>query len=95
MPFDAGAASAGPRENRVIPAFRIFSAPALLRPSRPSMSSYSIGWLSLSVCRPAAWTAVMWTKMSLPPSAGWMKPYPFSVLNHLTVPLAIPARPSV
>ena len=23
---------------------------------------------------PAAWTAVMWTKMSLPPSAGWMKP---------------------
>src|SRR5881392_1514258 len=33
--------------------------------------------------------AVWWTKRSLPPSSGVMKPKPLSLLNHLTVPVAI------
>ena len=64
--------AAGPNPRRAVR--QTLSCPALLRPSRPSISSYSIGWLSLRLCRPAAWTAVMWTKMSLPPSPGWMNP---------------------
>jgi hypothetical protein len=28
----------------------------------------------------------MCTKTSLPPSSGWMKPKPFWLLNHFTVP---------
>src|SRR5215213_6000483 len=32
-----------------------------------------------------------WTKRSFPPSSGVMNPYPFSLLNHLTVPSAIRA----
>src|SRR5215216_4482230 len=31
------------------------------------------------------------TNRSLPPSSGVMNPYPFSLLNHLTVPSAIDA----
>src|SRR5829696_823905 len=30
-----------------------------------------------------------WTKRSLPPSSGVMKPKPFSSLNHFTVPVAM------
>src|SRR5690348_3923375 len=33
--------------------------------------------------------ALKCTKRSLPPSSGVMKPYPFSALNHLTVPVAM------
>src|SRR3954452_23222181 len=33
--------------------------------------------------------ALWWTKRSLPPSSGVMKPKPFSSLNHLTVPVAM------
>src|SRR2546423_3770378 len=32
---------------------------------------------------------VWWTKRSLPPSSGVMKPNPLSSLNHFTVPVAI------
>src|SRR5262249_54515946 len=38
---------------------------------------------------PARCTALIWTKMSLPPVSGWMKPKPLVGLNHLTVPVAI------
>jgi hypothetical protein len=31
----------------------------------------------------------MWTKTSLPPSSGWIKPKPLVALNHFTVPVAI------
>src|SRR4051794_30734744 len=34
-----------------------------------------------------------WTNRSRPPSAGVMKPYPLSSLNHLTVPIAIWQEP--
>jgi hypothetical protein len=30
----------------------------------------------------------MWTKTSLPPSSGWIKPCPLSGLNHFTAPVA-------
>src|SRR3954454_12967557 len=33
--------------------------------------------------------ALWWTKRSLPPSSGVMKPKPLSSLNHLTVPVAM------
>jgi hypothetical protein len=32
-------------------------------------------------------TALKWTKTSAPPPSGVMKPYPFSSLNHFTVPV--------
>src|ERR671936_1982524 len=32
---------------------------------------------------------VWWTKRSLPPSSGVMKPKPFESLNHFTVPVAM------
>jgi hypothetical protein len=44
---------------------------------------------SLRPCIPARSTALMCTKTSLPPSCGWMKPKPFWLLNHFTVPCAI------
>src|SRR4051794_20079415 len=31
----------------------------------------------------------MWTKTSLPPSSGWIKPKPLVGLNHFTVPVAM------
>ena len=31
----------------------------------------------------------MWVKMSLPPQSGAMKPKPFVVLTHFTVPVAL------
>src|ERR1700684_1488381 len=31
----------------------------------------------------------MWTKTSLPPASGWIKPKPFWALNHFTVPVVI------
>ncbi len=34
-------------------------------------------------------TAEMWTKTSLPPSSGTMKPYPRVGLNHFTNPVGI------
>src|SRR5215831_7377555 len=41
---------------------------------------------SLRPCIPARSTALMCTKTSLLPSSGWMKPKPFWLLNHFTVP---------
>src|ERR1700744_844028 len=46
-------------------------------------------WPSLSEPMPARSTALIWTKTSLPPSSGCMKPKPLVALNHLTVHLAI------
>ena len=43
----------------------------------------------LEARNPARSTALIWTKTSLPPLSGWMKPYPFVALNHFTVPEAI------
>jgi hypothetical protein len=58
-------------------------------PWRPDSRSKLTCWPSLSVLRPACSTAEMWTKTSLLPSWGWMKPKPFWGLNHLTVPTAM------
>ena len=33
--------------------------------------------------------SVWWTNRSVPPESGVMKPYPLSLLNHLTVPVAM------
>src|SRR5262249_33677223 len=44
---------------------------------------------SLRPCIPARSTALMCTKTSLPPSSGLMKPKPFWLLNHFTVPCVI------
>src|SRR5580704_13373611 len=52
-------------------------------------------WPSLSVRMPAASTAVAWTKTSLPPPSGELKPYPFAVLKNLTVPTAMVAPHAV
>ena len=48
-PGSTGAAWVQIADCRAVPVSQTLSAPALLRPSRPSISSYSIGWLSLSV----------------------------------------------
>src|SRR5262249_59803621 len=52
-------------------------------------TAYEIFCPSLRPYIPARSTALMWTKTSLPPSSGWMKPKPFWLLNHFTVPLVI------
>ena len=52
-------------------------------------SSYWTFCSSLRVVSPACLTAEMWTKASLEPSLGSMKPYPFVGLNHLTVPVVM------
>src|SRR5262249_56532255 len=66
--------------------FRRFSADDL--PLRRSVtSSNSIFCPSFRTPRPARSTALIWTKASLPPFSGWMKPKPFWLLNHFTVPL--------
>ena len=83
-----------------MPAFTILSGPslkryasarfvALSRPSRPASMSNVTFWLSARPVRPARSTAEMWTKTSLLPPSGAIKPKPFVELNHFTVPLAI------
>src|SRR6056297_3602048 len=56
-------------------------------PLAPSTMSNSTSAPSASVRKPSAWIAEWWTKQSLLPSAGVMKPNPFWSLNHFTVPL--------
>src|SRR4249919_4196928 len=62
---------------------------ALSRPRRSGASSYSTRWSWLSVRRPAASSAVTWTKASVPPPSGVMKPNPFASLKNFTVPWGI------
>ena len=50
---------------------RIFEAEG---PFGVVVGSYSTCWPSFSVRSPARSTAEMWTKMSLLPLSGWMKP---------------------
>ena len=45
--------------------------------------------LRCSELMPARSTAEMCTNTSAPPSSGWMKPKPFWVLNHFTVPICM------
>src|SRR5438045_1164947 len=58
-------------------------------PFSPSAGSNSTRAPSARVLKPSLVIALKWTKTSLPPSSGVMKPYPFASLNHLTVPVAI------
>src|ERR671930_536587 len=60
-----------------------------LGPLSPASASYDTRAPSASVRKPLDWMALWWTKRSLPPSSGVMKPKPFSSLNHFTVPVAI------
>src|SRR6185503_13913161 len=46
-------------------------------------------WPSPRVLRPAASTAEAWTKTSLPPSSGAMKPNPLEALKNFTVPMVM------
>jgi hypothetical protein len=68
-------------------AFRLSADCLPLR--RSVTSSNSTFWPSLRVDRPARSIALMWTKASLPPLSGWMKPKPLAALNHLTVPVVM------
>src|SRR5579863_3994744 len=54
-----------------------------------SSVSYSTFAPSARVLKPSDWIALKWTKTSLPPSVGVMKPKPFASLNHFTVPVAM------
>ena len=56
---------------------------------RSGTTSKSTFCPSASLVIPARSTALICTKTSLLPSSGWMKPNPFSPLNHFTVPCAI------
>src|SRR5918996_4269725 len=58
-------------------------------PLAPSVTSYSTFAPSASDLKPSPTMLLKWTKTSFEPSSGVMKPYPFSSLNHLTVPVAI------
>src|SRR5687767_3996755 len=58
-------------------------------PLAPSVTSYSTFAPSASDLKPSPWMLLKWTKTSFEPSSGVMKPYPFSSLNHLTVPVAM------
>jgi hypothetical protein len=42
---------------------------------------------SFRLLKPSPWMALWWTKQSLDPSSGVMKPYPLASLNHFTVPV--------
>ena len=68
-------------------AFRLSADCLPLR--RSVTSSNSTFWPSLRVPRPARSIALIWTKASLPPLSGWMKPKPLAALNHLTVPVVM------
>jgi len=46
-------------------------------------------WPSLSVRMPDASRAEAWTKTSLPPPSGEMKPKPLEELKNFTVPMVI------
>src|SRR6185503_19160991 len=50
-------------------------------------TSYCTLSCSLSVLKPLAWMAEKWTKRSLLPSSGVIKPKPLASLNHFTVPV--------
>src|SRR3954454_3319396 len=58
-------------------------------PFCPWLVSNSTWSPSLSDLKPDASMALKWTKTSLLPSSGVIKPKPFASLNHFTVPLAI------
>src|SRR6476646_2653617 len=57
------------------------------RPLGPCTTSNSTRWPSARVLYPSDWISEKWTNTSSAPSCE-MKPYPFSLLNHLTVPSA-------
>src|SRR3982751_1690205 len=46
-------------------------------------------WPSFRLRMPAISTAVAWTKTSLPPSSGEMKPKPLVALKNFTVPIVM------
>src|SRR5437868_191965 len=58
-------------------------------PLLPRSRSNETFWFSLSVASPARSTAEIWTKTSLDPSSGWIKPNPLALLKNFTVPLFI------
>src|SRR4051794_37431035 len=60
-----------------------------LGPFGPSSESYDTRAPSARERKPLPWIAEWCTKRSLPPSSGVMKPKPLSLLNHLTVPVAM------
>src|SRR6476620_3368997 len=57
------------------------------RPLGPCTPSNSTRWPSARALYPSDWISEKWTNTSSAPSCE-MKPYPFSLLNHLTVPSA-------
>src|SRR6266540_2212601 len=63
-------------------------------PFGPSSTSYSTVAPSARLLYPSPLIALWWTKTSLPPSSCVMNPYPLSLLNHFTVPVAISTPPS-
>ena len=92
-PGQGNARAAGPsgrwKIHTVEAGVRAASSSPRLRGPVPTAARKPTFWPSLRPRRPARSTALTWTKTSLPPSSGWMKPKPLVVLNHLTVPFAI------
>ena len=66
----------------------IFRSPVLFLLPSMTVSKVTV-CPSFRLVRPAAYTAVMWTNMSVPPSCGSMKPKPLSALTHFTVSVGI------
>src|SRR4051794_16478023 len=64
-----------------------------LGPFGPGSDSKLTRAPSASDLKPWPLIALWWTKRSLPPSSGAMKPKPLSSLNHLTVPVAMSRCP--
>src|SRR3954468_20434985 len=60
-------------------------------PLAPSVTSNSTRWFSARVLKPVSAMAEKWTKTSLPPFSGVMKPKPLLSLNHFTEPLTLTA----
>src|SRR5581483_8291479 len=62
-------------------------------PFCPSVASNSTFAPSARDLKPSPEMPVWWTNRSFDPSSGVMKPYPFSSLNHFTVPVAMNSPP--
>ena len=57
-------------------------------PFWPFPATNETRWFSSRDLYPSAWISEWWAKRSLPPSSGVMKPKPFSLLNHFTIPIS-------
>src|SRR5690606_39613911 len=58
-------------------------------PFWPSAATKETRWFSSSDLKPVPTMSVWCANKSLPPDSGLMKPKPFSLLNHFTIPVSV------